>query len=95
MDEKKLDTVAHLEADPEKSTKQASIHNQVGDAQLANLNEHQSTVREALRAYPWAVVWTLIVLMSIIMEGTKASQPYSGQCSDIVKATTPSCLGTF
>lgn len=78
MDGKKLDNVSHLETDPEKSTKQPSIHNPAGDAQLANLNEHQSTVRQALRAYPWAVFWTLLVLMSIIMEGRGASQFSSG-----------------
>lgn len=69
MEEKKHETVAHLEADPEKPIEEPSIHNRAGDAQLANLNEHSSTVRQALRAYPWAVVWTLLVLMSIIMEG--------------------------
>lgn len=72
MEEKQQDTVAHVEADPEKpsSLRQASVHHQVGDAQLANQNEHNFTVRQALRAYPWALFWTLIVLMSIIMEGT-------------------------
>lgn len=27
------------------------------------------TVRQALRAYPWAVAWSLTISMSIIMEG--------------------------
>lgn len=71
MEEKNPEAVAHVEADAGKSgsLRQSSIHHQVGDAQLANLNEHQTTVRQALRAYPWAVFWTLLVLMSIIMEG--------------------------
>jgi SP family general alpha glucoside:H+ symporter-like MFS transporter len=38
-------------------------------AQEANANEHASTVRQALRAYPWALFWTLTCSMSIIMEG--------------------------
>lgn len=41
----------------------------VGEAAAANLAEHEMTVRKALRAYPWAVVWALTVSMSVIMEG--------------------------
>ena len=69
MEAKTKETVAHVEGDPEKSNAQTSVNNEVGDAQLANINEHAITVRQALRAYPWAVFWTLIVLASIIMEG--------------------------
>lgn len=73
MEEKKHDTVSHMEAGPgnASSLRKTSVHQQLGDAQLANINEHAQTVRGALRAYPWAVFWTLIVLMSIIMEGMK------------------------
>lgn len=39
------------------------------DAKAANAHEHSLTVRQALKAYPWAVFWSLIVSMSIIMEG--------------------------
>ena len=39
------------------------------EAQAANHHEHSLTVRQALRAYPWAVAWSLIISMSIIMEG--------------------------
>ncbi|KKK15250.1 hexose carrier protein [Aspergillus ochraceoroseus] len=39
------------------------------EAQAANISEHAMTVREALRAYPWAVVWSLTISMSIVMEG--------------------------
>ncbi|PLB50651.1 putative transporter [Aspergillus steynii IBT 23096] len=41
----------------------------VDEAQAANINEHTMTVRQALRSYPWAVIWSLIISMSIIMEG--------------------------
>jgi SP family general alpha glucoside:H+ symporter-like MFS transporter len=41
----------------------------VADAHLANINEHEITVRQALRAYPYAALWSLTVSMSIIMEG--------------------------
>jgi hypothetical protein len=68
MTEKQGDAVAHIEAD-EQASRQPSIHKRSGDAQLANLNEHEATVRGALRAYPGAVFWSLFVLMSIIMEG--------------------------
>ncbi|RMJ07019.1 hypothetical protein CDV36_013380 [Fusarium kuroshium] len=38
-------------------------------AQAANEHEHSLTVRQALKAYPWAVAWSLTVSLSIIMEG--------------------------
>ncbi|CAG8095053.1 unnamed protein product [Penicillium olsonii] len=41
----------------------------VADAQEANTNEHTLTVKQALKAYPWALFWTLACSMSIIMEG--------------------------
>ena len=41
----------------------------LAEAQAANAHEHSFTVREALRAYPWAVFWSFAVSMSIIMEG--------------------------
>jgi SP family general alpha glucoside:H+ symporter-like MFS transporter len=41
----------------------------VAEAQAANAHEHSLTVRQALRAYPWAVFWSFAVSMSIIMEG--------------------------
>jgi SP family general alpha glucoside:H+ symporter-like MFS transporter len=41
----------------------------VADAHLANIGEHEATVRKALRAYPYAALWSLTVSMSIIMEG--------------------------
>lgn len=39
------------------------------EAQAANAHEHSLTVRQALKAYPWAVFWSLCVSMSVIMEG--------------------------
>lgn len=39
------------------------------EAQAANIHEHSLTVRQALRAYPYAVLWSLAISMSIIMEG--------------------------
>lgn len=37
--------------------------------QAGNIHEHEMSVRQALRAYPWAVFWSLVVSMSVIMEG--------------------------
>ncbi|KAL2433720.1 Maltose permease MAL31 [Exophiala dermatitidis] len=68
----KMDDVAHIEAyshHTEKGDRLSTAGKGTGDAQQANLNEHTTTVRQALRAYPWAVFWTLLVSMSIIMEG--------------------------
>jgi SP family general alpha glucoside:H+ symporter-like MFS transporter len=55
----------HHEALGQKGGWQASV----ADAHLANINEHEITVRKALRAYPYAALWSLVVSMSIIMEG--------------------------
>ncbi|KAE8327277.1 general substrate transporter [Aspergillus sergii] len=41
----------------------------IEEAQAANINEHNMTVRRALRSYPLAVFWSLTIFMSIIMEG--------------------------
>ena len=49
----------------EKGGWQASVE----DAHLANINEHEITIRKALRAYPYAALWSLVVSLSIIMEG--------------------------
>ncbi|KAF5975609.1 alpha-glucoside transport [Fusarium coicis] len=39
------------------------------EAQAANSHEHALTVRQALKSYPWAVAWSLVVSLSIILEG--------------------------
>lgn len=39
------------------------------DARAANTHEHSLTVRSALKAYPWAIFWSLVISLSIIMEG--------------------------
>lgn len=39
------------------------------EARAANAHEHSLTVRQALKSYPWAVAWSLIISLSIIMEG--------------------------
>ncbi|KAJ5951053.1 Major facilitator superfamily domain general substrate transporter, partial [Penicillium vulpinum] len=39
------------------------------DAQAGNAHEHSLRIVTALKAYPMAVVWSLVVSMSIIMEG--------------------------
>lgn len=45
----------------------------VDDARAANAHEHSLTVRQALKSYPWAVVWALLISFSIIMEGYDTS----------------------
>ena len=39
------------------------------EAQAANIDEHDTSVRAALKGYKWGVFWSLIVSMSVIMEG--------------------------
>ena len=43
------------------------------EARAANAHEHSLTVRQALKSYPWAVVWALLISFSIIMEGYDTS----------------------
>ncbi|RDW68766.1 uncharacterized protein DSM5745_08526 [Aspergillus mulundensis] len=50
-------------------TNDGQWHTSTKEAQAANAAEHSMTVRQALRAYPWAVIWSLTISMSIIMEG--------------------------
>ncbi|KAK8070578.1 general substrate transporter [Apiospora hydei] len=40
------------------------------EAQAGNIDEHATTVREALMNHRWAVMWSLTVSMSVIMEET-------------------------
>ena len=57
------------DVDPECIEKRAAWQMSVDEAHAANINEHTMTVRQALRSYPWAVIWSLTISMSIIMEG--------------------------
>lgn len=41
----------------------------LNDARAANQDEHSLSIGDALKQYRWAVMWSLIVSMSIIMEG--------------------------
>lgn len=38
-------------------------------AQQANADEHSLTVREAIRRYPTAIMWSVLVSSAIVMEG--------------------------
>ncbi|KAL4902066.1 hypothetical protein BDW74DRAFT_187042 [Aspergillus multicolor] len=58
----------HINNDIEKSNDD-QWHTSTKEAQAANAAEHSMTVRQALRAYPWAVIWSLTISMSIVMEG--------------------------
>ncbi|CAK7207874.1 hypothetical protein SEUCBS139899_010689 [Sporothrix eucalyptigena] len=41
----------------------------IDEARTASAHEHALNVRQALKAYPYAVLWSLVISMSIIMEG--------------------------
>jgi MFS transporter, SP family, general alpha glucoside:H+ symporter len=79
----KDDVYEHVEADMKQEHDQATGESyekalgekggwqaSVADAHLANISEHETTVRKALRAYPYAALWSLVVSMSIIIEAT-------------------------
>ncbi|KAL4888884.1 general substrate transporter [Aspergillus ambiguus] len=55
--------------DEESTSNNAIWDKTTQDAKAANALEHSMSVREALRSYPSAVVWSVIISMSIIMEG--------------------------
>ena len=63
-------TVAHHErddlSDGDVGVKDTKAWN---DARAANEDEHNLSIRQALVQYRWAVMWSLVVSMSIIMEG--------------------------
>ncbi|KAJ5808247.1 transporter [Penicillium riverlandense] len=54
---------------PDLPEKSGGWEHSVEDARVANENEHKMSVRQALLSYRWAVAWSLIISMSIIMEG--------------------------
>lgn len=39
------------------------------EARQANAREHELTVAQAFRAYPFSVIWSLTICMAIVMEG--------------------------
>lgn len=65
-------------------------------AKQAALDEHKMTVREALRAHPKAVMWSLLVSTSIIMEGYDlvlinsfyAQESFARKYGDFVRASS-------
>lgn len=68
----KLETCASQDEKAKTNTllgRRGSWEATLADAQAANNHEHSLTVRQALKSYPWAVAWSLIVSLSIIMEG--------------------------
>lgn len=64
-----------LENEPSSNTRSRALGQagqweaNVSDAHMANIEEHEQSLWQALRAYPGAVFWSLTVSMSIIMEG--------------------------
>jgi len=64
-DKKEAGGIPHVEYADEKASQ--SLH--LASAQDGNDQEHAIGTRAALRTYPWAVMWSLIVSMSVIMEG--------------------------
>ena len=41
----------------------------VEDAKAATAKEHSMTVRQGLRAYPRAIMWSILLSSAVIMEG--------------------------
>lgn len=70
MAEKKEDqTVAHHEHESSDGEVDIKGDQAWSDARAANEDEHNLTILQALKQYRWAVMWSLVVSMSIIMEG--------------------------
>lgn len=80
MEEKTFSSVEHDEDikstighDPKSADNFLGVRGQweatLEDARAANTHEHSLSVRSALKAYPWAVCWSLLISLSIIMEG--------------------------
>lgn len=69
MDEVKIEALHAEKAISHASLDQPHGKQDLANAAAANQHEHDLTVRQALRRYPWAVFWALTVSMSVIMEG--------------------------
>ncbi|KAK8004989.1 general substrate transporter [Apiospora arundinis] len=61
--------MAELEHDDDGHQTAKGVGKAHGDAQAGNIDEHNTSVREALLNHRWAVMWSLTVSMSVIMEG--------------------------
>ncbi|KAK7974374.1 hypothetical protein PG989_016222 [Apiospora arundinis] len=61
--------MAELEHDDDGHQTTKGVGKSHGDAQAGNIDEHNTSVREALLNHRWAVMWSLTVSMSVIMEG--------------------------
>lgn len=57
---------------------------EMDDAKAGNENEHALSIRDALTQYRWAVFWSLMVSMSIIMEGYD---------TNLIGNVSPACIG--
>lgn len=61
--------LSHVEDEHDEKSKGFMSANDLKDAREANIREHSTTLAEALRDYKWAIIWSLIISMSVIMEG--------------------------
>lgn len=75
MDDKKANLFVHHEKNPDKLGSNTILHREgdwqatIEEARAADLHEHSLRIFQSIRAYPWAILWSLIISMSIIMEG--------------------------
>ncbi len=58
---------------PAQSNEAKQVEDITVEAQIATADEHSLTVREAIKRYPMAIFWSVIMSMTIIMEGYDAS----------------------
>lgn len=61
---------------------------QLHDAQAANAEEHNTTVKQALREHWKAVLWSAVISLTIVMEGYDQRYTYRSQISVKKQALT-------
>jgi SP family general alpha glucoside:H+ symporter-like MFS transporter len=69
-----------LEADDNATEKLATTKTELAalgeDAKAATNREHAMTLREALRKYPKAIGWSVLLSLAVAMEGYGKSDPH-------------------
>lgn len=53
------------------SLSETELHNQktIADAAIASNEEHQMTLRQAIKKYPGAILFTCLLMLSVTMDG--------------------------
>jgi hypothetical protein len=97
MSEKKssgAEAALHLESLPTDVIRTAKWDDLRADAMVAEEAERNLSIKESLRLYPKAVLWSLGISLVIIMEGYDLGSKYRPYCPSLDTHAKPQCWET-